>query len=553
MRIRRKKESAIKSFESFLKESNCTYDIQKEDNATVIRFDFQAGHFVASFRPQDDCVEITYPCIASFPMSQLNLVRSKCNERNNRNILFKFSYSIDHEHNEVNVHISFFNNIVNPDEMKDELSAVFRFQRDWVKDFDDAVDQAKNYETSDLESELYKNQRDMFLLRCQEIWHHGTINYKTAPRYNGTKPLELDTLLETIAPLPDARFIGMNINTADSHDKLEDEQEIRRFDLRHALIKGEGKEAEFAHDYATIDLHYKQGLDEKPMMATIALTAEGADDHCLYTRVTVTLPVRNISRFNSLNNEERMPHSTSVLIALERNDESQHYEEFKYMWTDAQIKAKNGETDALSEDQWLLLMADKADVGYNLYWGQQYFHSRRFYEAILHLENVFNSYRRNFFEMNSDQKRMFMDTAYKLGFCFNELGLYKQAFFYLDLVSNDGNIKHTMELVNAMANGKDLRVFSYTDNVMEEVKRNFEKEDEVPENIRQFINFLRRRRGYSLINFNQLDQAEKLFTRMLDESDNADYAIHELAYIKQLRETSDESEPSSTPTTDDNQ
>ena len=323
MRIRRKKESAIKSFESFLKESNCTYDIQKEDNATVIRFDFQAGHFVASFRPQDDCVEITYLCIASFPMSQLNLVRSKCNERNNRNILFKFSYSIDHEHNEVNVHISFFNNIVNPDEMKDELSAVFRFQRDWVKDFDDAVDQAKNYETSDLESELYKNQRDMFLLRCQETWHHGVINYKTAPRYNGTKPLELDTLLETIAPLPDARFIGMNINTADSHDKLEDEQEIRRFDLRHALIKGEGKEAEFAHDYATIDLHYKQGLDEKPMMATIALTAEGADDHCLYTRVTVTLPVRNISRFNSLSNEERIP-ARSNNIRRDKNNRNKY-------------------------------------------------------------------------------------------------------------------------------------------------------------------------------------------------------------------------------------
>ena len=551
MRIRRKKESAIKNFESFLKECNCTYDTQKEDNATVIRFDFQAGHFVASFRPQDDCVEITYPCIASFPMNQLDLVRSKCNERNNKNILFKFSYSIDHEQNEVNVHISFFNNSINPDEMKNELSAVFRFQRDWIKDFDDAVDQAKNYETSDLESELYKNQRDMFLLRCQEISHHFVINHKTAPHYNGTKPLELDTLLETIAPLPNARFIGMNVNTADSHDRLEDEQEIRRFDLRHALIKGEGKEAEFAHDYATIDLHYKLGLDEKPMMATIALTAEGANDHCLYTRVTVTLPVRNISRLNSLSNEERVPHSTSVLIALERNDESQHYEEFKYMWTDAQIKAKNGEADALSEEQWLLLMADKADVGYNLYWGQQYFHSRRFYEAILHLENVFNSYRRGFFEMNSDQKRMFMDTAYKLGFCYNELGLYKQAFFYLDLVSNDGNIKHTMELVNAMANGKDLRVFSYTDNVMEEVKRNFEKEDEVPENIRQFINFLRRRRGYSLINFNQLDQAEKLFTRMLDESDNADYAIHELAYIKQLREISDEPKDPSSSTNDD--
>ena len=71
---------------------------------------------------------------------------------------------------------------------------------------------------------------------------------------------------------------------------------------------------------------------------------------------------------------------------------------------------------------------------------------------------------------------------------------------------------------------------------MEEVKRNFNEDDELPENIKDFINFLRRRRGYAYIDFNQLDKAETIFTQMLDEEDNADYAIHELAYIKKLRQ-----------------
>ena len=186
----------------------------------------------------------------------------------------------------------------------------------------------------------------------------------------------------------------------------------------------------------------------------------------------------------------------------------------------------------------MLCQADESDVAYNLYWGQQYFNSERYYEAILHLENVYNSYRSHFFEMNSEQKRMFLETAYKLGFCYNELGLYKQAFFYLDLMSSDGNIRHTMELVNAMANAKDPRLFSYTEGVMEEVKHNFGQEEELPDNIRQFVNFLRRRRGYAFINFNQLDKAEKIFTEMLDEEDNANYAIKELAHIRRLREES---------------
>ena len=71
---------------------------------------------------------------------------------------------------------------------------------------------------------------------------------------------------------------------------------------------------------------------------------------------------------------------------------------------------------------------------------------------------------------------------------------------------------------------------------MDEIKRNFNQDDELPENIKTFINFLRRRRGYAFIDFNQLDKAEKIFTQMLDEEENADYAINELAYIKRLRQ-----------------
>ena len=103
-------------------------------------------------------------------------------------------------------------------------------------------------------------------------------------------------------------------------------------------------------------------------------------------------------------------------------------------------------------------------------------------------------------------------------------------------MASDGNIRHTMELVNSMANSKDLRLFSYTEGVMDEVKHNFSEDEELPDNIRQFINFMRRRRGYAYIDFNQLDQAEKIFTKMLDEEENADYAINELAYIKKLRQ-----------------
>lgn len=535
MRLRKKKESVIASLEQLLKDNHCEYTIRQEENhSTIISFEFQAAHFIASVRQQDDCVEITYPTMATAPVSQLELVRAKCNERNYGNMLFKYTYTVDHEKGQVQVHMSFFNNRIDADQIIHELKAAFHFQRDWLRDYDEAVALSRDNDTLDLESELYKHRREMFLLRHQELRHQ--LDGQVAHLATGTRALPLWQMLETVSPLPDSSLLFMTVNTLGGQQRLEDEQSIRGYDLRRALVDGEGSQAILARDYAVLDLHYRQGQDEQPRLLTLSLTAEGQDDHCLYTRVTITQVPRNASRMNSLSNENRQPRSVSLLIALDRSDDKQRQQEFDYMWSDALLKTRHGEQDSLNEDQYMLSQVHIADVAYNLYWGQQLFNGGRYYEAILHLENVFNSFRENFFEMKDNHKRVFMETAYKLGFCYNELGLNKQAFYYLDLMASDGNIRHTMELVNAMANSKDLRLFSYTEGVMEEVKRNFNEDDELPENIKDFINFLRRRRGYAYVDFNQLDKAETIFTQMLDEEDNADYAIHELAYIKKLRQ-----------------
>ena len=545
MRIRKKNNSVKAALEQFLKDNHCTYKVSTDDNgSTTFGFEFQAGNFIATVRSQDDCVEVTFPVIATAPMTQLALVRAKCNDRNNSNILFKFSYTIDHESGEVEVHLSFFNNQFDADNFIHELKAAFHFQREWLRDYDEAISLSKDYDSADLESEIYKHHREMFLLRNQEIKHQ--MGPEVANIAAGTGSLPLWQLLETVTPLLQPQLLFMTVNTVSGQQRIEEEDAIRNFDLRHALVEGEGKQARLTRDYAVLDLHYKQGRDEKPAMATIAITAEGEDDHSLYSRVTVTLPPRNASRMSSLSNEERKPLSVSVLIALDRSDDKQHQQEFDYMWSDARLKIKNGEQESMTEEQEMLSQVTTADVAYNLYWGQQYFMAGRFYEAILNLENVFHSFRENFFEMTAEHKRVFMETAYKLGFCYNELGLYRQAFYYLDLMASDGNIRHTMELVNTMANSKDLRLFNYTEEVMEEVKRNFGEDDELPENIKDLINFLRRRRGYAYIDFNQLDKAEKIFTQMLNEEDNADYAINELAYIKRLRQQRSEDTTSST-------
>ena len=219
MRIRKKKTTVTADFEQFLKDNNCTYDIEHEDNATIYHFEFQAAHFVAAIRKQNDCVEVTYPTMASAPMSHLDLVRTKCNERKNCNILFKFTYSIDHEDNVVNVHMSFFNNQVTTEQMVNQLKAAFHFQREWHKDYDEAVSIAKDNDTLDLESELYKHQREMFMLRRLEMRHQ--LDSSAASIAAGTGTLPLWQMLETVSPLPQALLLFMTVNTVSGQERIE--------------------------------------------------------------------------------------------------------------------------------------------------------------------------------------------------------------------------------------------------------------------------------------------------------------------------------------------
>ena len=53
--------------------------------------------------------------------------------------------------------------------------------------------------------------------------------------------------------------------------------------------------------------------------------------------------------------------------------------------------------------------------------------------------------------------------------------------------------------------------------------------------VQKLLSFLKRRHGYSLIEFGKLDEAEKVFKSLLDDPTSQDYAVSELAYIQKLK------------------
>ena len=161
--------------------------------------------------------------------------------------------------------------------------------------------------------------------------------------------------------------------------------------------------------------------------------------------------------------------------------------------------------------------------------------SNRYFEAIAHFENVYRSTRHRFFSVSKEATKQLLQAVYCLGFCYCELCLFEKAFYYLNMVKSTGDIHYAMEYVNVLANSGDLRVFKEIETIVDDVRQQFTDDDDVPEHVQKLLSFLKRRHGYSLIEFGKLDEAEKVFKSLLDDPTSQDYAVSELAYIQKLK------------------
>ena len=92
-----------------------------------------------------------------------------------------------------------------------------------------------------------------------------------------------------------------------------------------------------------------------------------------------------------------------------------------------------------------------------------------------------------------------------------------------------------MEYVNCLVNSGDFRALQIIDNIYNGIKP--DENDEEPEPaIRDFLYFLLRRKAYVLVEKGRLNEAEEIFRPMLEQPENSDFALNELAYIQKLRE-----------------
>lgn len=529
--------SITTEFEDFLKQNNVEFrkEVDESDSSTDYFFDYQGGHFKASITKSDRFVTVHFPGFHEVEVEYIDQVRTECNRFNNNISVFTATYTYTGNEDMVAIHLSFCSDRVVQKEFASRLGACFYLQRRFTEELSDAI---KEHGNDDIEALNNQYRHNVFLVNQQEMSHQA--GEPEDYRYNDVKRCTLGQFVHVVAGWENMEYKELTVSTQDGITVLTDAEAITDTDIIKTLVRDDA--TGYTGNVATLVLRYRSAGRDEDSVVSFTVTPAGCDEASCYVRVSLLLIPDALSHVNTLRDPKHSSQGFSVVLAHDREPIAKKLQEFKYMWEDAVIKLKGGEE--ITDEQRFLASISLPAAGYNYYWGMRHFHQGRYYEALVHLENVYEEMRRQVLtSSDGNYKDQFFRVCFYLGFCYNEIGNYKMAFFYLNVVGASPRIQYAEEYINTLANSADIRTFQVIDGVLTDVNESIEKEtDEVPRQLLEFRDFLYRRKGYTYIEYGFLDEAEELFKSLLESPISHDYAVNELAHIQRLRRTDTQEE-----------
>ena len=517
-----------------LKALNCTGEWRKEGDAAIVRYTFQSGHFGIRIIGNCPQVELSYLFFAEAEMKDINIVRHVCNHFNLNSTGPRFSYSINEETNIIDMHI-LTPLLLDDDRAKDILSSamvdMFLWQNSFIRSLTDVKKEAKSSATSDLEWSEKEVARDFFLLREQELRHQK----KGAEwRQNDKEAATLKQWMDKVFGLVDVVFSELTVVT-DTITVINDRESIASYNLSDTLIA----DGAFVRQKAMLDLVFflpAHPTTRRRMTFSIQ-QADGCEDVLYYQVVGTLLPLPSgIGR--PLHSKEVQVQSHSVLLAYDLRSTKQLQDEFVYMWKEAKSKVANGEENQLTEEQRLIANVESVDAARFVYRSRTLHRQKRYYEATSCLENAYRLLNSNIDKKSLEERNLFLEVCYMLGFCYNELQQYDRAYYYLTFVTGVNRTLYAEEYVNCMIYLGDYRSLMTIDGILEDLHNSIveDEEGEVEQSVHPFLQFLYRRKAYVLVELHRFDEAEEMLRQMIDDPESGDFALDELAYIQQLRE-----------------
>ena len=518
-----------------LKNLNCTVAWEKDETDLIGKYDYQSGHFRLRIKSESAYIQVSYLFFFETAVEHIALVRSLCNQCNLNAGGLRMVYTINAEQGVTDVHLIvglMLSERQATKALQHAMAEIFSWQNTFIKHFGEEVKDNEKSPLMDVESDHALYRRELYLLREQEILHQmGQEDW----RQDVERPMTLGRLLHTLLEPNSISPARLTLEARDGVTEIDKAQSMD-YDLANALIA----DGHFIRDEATLRLaFYETRRPEHRRHLLIDARREGVVSHSLYYRLTVTLIPLSLGKTVEAASIEHRPEVWSVLVAYDLTAPEQRLSEFRYMWKEALEKEKQGYGDDLTDEQRLISECMDPQTGYNLYRGRMLFSQKRYLEALQYLENAFVVLHRQYHKMKPSAREKFFSVCYFTGFCYSELHLYKQAHYYLEMTLPLRRVTYTEEYINTLVNSRDFRAIDVIDNLlieMQNAQAAVDDEEEAQGHVMGFINFLKRRKAYVYIEFERYDEAEKLLRKMLDEPENSDFAISELAYIQKLRD-----------------
>lgn len=535
------RSSSQEVLQDTLLQLQCKYE-QEEWNKDYLsyRFSYQGGYFLALVSKTDSCfVNLYFHSIMSVGEAELPLVRYVCNYFNDMPVNIKVYYSFDSKTNEYDINLCsnlFLNgDITSPTNyLSDNLTTFFDIRRKVCDEYDGIKKKyGQEVYSKDVEAVENADRRELNLFLEAEM-RHGQDSPSYCSQHSTLIPL-LSTLfdIDNIQPLS-LTVAGGTVTT------ITDASQIASYNPVTSIIDGEGADACFCEtDSSTLTFTFcEESSPSCRRTMIIYIKAERTTDHVLYARLTATLIPLPASKEHACGTRVTTPYTGSVVIAYDKKSVEQLRQEFCYMYNDAQDKMARGDSDALTDEQRLIVDITQQPIGHDLYWGHKCVRQERYYEATRYLLNAYHRLNPLMPQLNERQRDTFYEVLFLLGFSYCAMQRYEQAYFYLDALFPLNRVHYTMEYINNLVNSHDFRAAHVISGLLDRLnaieQEANDNEEELNDGLRTFRNFLRRRQVYVLIDQADYAAATNHLNKMILEPENTDFALNELAYIEKI-------------------
>ena len=396
-------------------------------------------------------------------------------------------------------------------------------------------------------------------IKAETKFRHNNVG--NMPRFNKETPATLGFILETLFDIKKEDLYWMHIFSSDFFQSntdsrlIDNKDKIWDYNLFDAIIymndKGESVSKEGQNTTITIrydKAYYKredrESCNDKSVLyndnsiilflRNISASGEGTR----YMRVSVMIPDFVTDDDMRASRSKNSPQTMSFVLAWDETDPTDRLGKYQQLLDSLVEKNRKGEE--LTEDENLILTtcmhgnSVRYDFGYAIWLLGQ----KRYFDALIQFLKVYEALKLD----HDDKMVMYLETCYCLGFCYNELEQFEKAFYYLDIFGNSNIIgdrhfkpRYAIEYVNCLCNNRDDKG---TLGLMSDWIVKLKEKKEMSSAEEELYWFLWRRTAYLLIEMKYYDDAESLLNKLLKYTETAEFAKHELEYLKSVRSRS---------------